>query len=81
VTRRPSAIAKQLTPAQRRALTEALRFPDSKDPVVSKKLYPRLSVRMDVRARMQLLGLLSLRPGHGLTKLGEQVRLYLRGTQ
>jgi hypothetical protein len=74
VTRDPARLAKRLTSAQARALAEAVRFPWSSDPIVRQKLYPRLSVRMDVRHRLQLFRLLSLRPGHGLTKLGEQVR-------
>jgi hypothetical protein len=72
VSRKPERIAKNLTRAQRQALTTALRFED--DRVFAGRWFPRLAVRMDVRRALMVKGLLSVRPGHFLTKLGERVR-------
>lgn len=72
MTRAPDRLAKELTPAQRTALITAVRFDD--DPALAGRFYPRLSVRMDVRERLMVVGLLSVRPGHALTKAGERVR-------
>lgn len=70
--RDPNKLAKMLTRAQQSALINAVSFDEN--PALAGRFYPRLRVRMDVRSRLQTIGLLSVRPGHYLTRLGEQVR-------
>lgn len=72
---KPDAIAKALTPAQKRAVAGALEL----EWHGRVELVLRISVRMDVRARLQELGLAGRRVGHPLTKLGREVRQILRG--
>jgi hypothetical protein len=68
MSRDPRKIAASLTEAQRHALQTASAWSDGSG------FFVRIAVRMDVRARLRDRGLLSQRPGGGLTKLGEQVR-------
>lgn len=77
MTRNATKLAAMLTVAQQRALVDAVDLELSRP--AWRGLYPRLSVRLNVRARLQELGLLSRRPGHKLTKLGHEVRNILRG--
>lgn len=68
-------LARTLTPAQKRAVAGAVEL----EWRGRTELVLRLSVRMDVRARLQELGLAGRRVGHPLTKIGREVRAILRG--